>query len=76
MNWQPIETAPKDGTLFLAFCPETEPFYDGVWSFRPKGPPGIAICRWDDYTCPQDHMWRPLGWVLAHIWMPLPEAPQ
>ena len=38
MTWQPIETAPKDGTEFLAYDPDL----------------GIVIADWDDgwhYDC-------------------------
>lgn len=90
-KWQSIDSAPKDGTLFLAFCPDMPAFYDGFWSFRPKGPPGIAVCHWDDYRDPQCGQLEPTGFVLSHIardsggsvyvlkpshWMPLPEPPK
>ncbi|HKS91110.1 MAG TPA: hypothetical protein VJQ83_04205, partial [Tepidiformaceae bacterium] len=90
-KWQSIDSAPKDGTLFLAFCPDMPAFYDGFWSFRPKGPPGIAVCNWDDYRDPQCGQLEPTGFVLSHIardsggsvyvlkpshWMPLPEPPK
>jgi hypothetical protein len=40
MSWEPIETAPKDGTWILAFCPASSSdelqwavtrFCDGMW---------------------------------------------
>lgn len=87
MNWMPIETAPKDGTHFLA----TSKFLDGE----------IFICTWKDKTLVhstgKEHH---IGWWLVGIperfyigygplfmmitqddlkpthWMPLPEPPQ
>ena len=61
MNWQPIETAPKDGTHFLVSDDE--------------GFMGVAM--WEDYetldfVCCYDE-----GWLKrdAKWWMPLPSPP-
>jgi hypothetical protein len=72
MEWQPISTAPKDGTRILIFCPRSshkvqeaswaipyESAPDGWWS-TPLGPAGRG------YTI--------LPEAATH-WMPLPEAP-
>jgi hypothetical protein len=32
MVWQPIETAPKDGSLFLAWCASDDHFFIGRWN--------------------------------------------
>lgn len=76
-RWQPIETAPKDGTTFLAYdTPE------GGLSM------GVVLCKWDSEEG-YDHTEWPPHWVamdpangddleccnLTH-WMPLPEPPQ
>jgi hypothetical protein len=61
MEWQPIETAPKDGRLILAAHDET---YQGgvvVISWRHE------YNAWADYDC---DFWKP-----SH-WMPLPEPPK
>lgn len=67
MEWQPIETAPRDGTVILAYWPSSSwgdgytyihpvVFYDGQW-----------IHDWDrdeETTLDPTH------------WMPLPTPPQ
>lgn len=60
-DWQPIETAPRDGTWFLAYSP------DGIT---------LGVARWHgggwaDSSDPYDdcHEWR-----LTH-WQPLPTPP-
>lgn len=71
-EWHPIETAPKDGTDFLAFCPASQ-YVDGgvaVMHFYDHGSiwGGIRISHvsgfeWDFDLMPPTH------------WMPLPEPP-
>lgn len=66
MNWQPIETAPKDGTPVLLFTGEgiLEAYYlYGEWNQSAchstyEGAGGVVI------SCKPTH------------WMPLPEAPK
>lgn len=62
-NWQPIETAPKDGTWILAVS-EGIPFVPSVvyWDSEAKG--------WteDEYESGEPE------WVLTH-WMPHPKNP-
>lgn len=85
MTWQPIDTAKKDGTVFLAFLPEgrlrkwhpgmVEGTVDHVW-----------LCTWDSYSDRQSGI-EP-GWIeplhpmigAQNIyrlkpthWMPLPD---
>lgn len=71
MGWQPIETAPKDGSYFLAVC-EADCGTRNHW-----------IVRWDadhdGFECGYDAeglFTAQIGMVpcLAH-WMPLPEPP-
>jgi hypothetical protein len=86
-DWQPIETAPKDGTYIIAF----EPDEDRAWK------PNIAIVQWHLPTSqhfePDDEdpdlyrkIIKPVGsgfwvggpwspWHATH-WMPLPEPPK
>ena len=60
MEWQPIETAPKDGTPVLA------------WLVNPSGDEYITVIKanrsggWD---------WRSIYFEPTH-WMPLPEPPK
>jgi hypothetical protein len=62
--WQPIETAPKDGTHILAVMP---------WL------PDAKILFWAPYAnewrCPASERGpNPEGWLPTH-WMPLPTPP-
>lgn len=70
MDWRPIETAPKDGTAFLAYLPNR----DG-WVARQD----ITILHysgwgggvWEDQSClGKRHLDEPTHWA------PLPDAPR
>ena len=61
-GWQPIETAPSDGTAFLAFWPQ---------AYQGKG--GMYVMLWHDdgfYTNTAAYELKPTHW------MPLPEPPK
>lgn len=61
-KWQPIETAPRDGTPALVYCPETGKRLMG--RLKKGGFENIAMKSQPiDYTC------------LTH-WMPLPQPPE
>ncbi|TXH14962.1 MAG: DUF551 domain-containing protein [Hyphomicrobiaceae bacterium] len=59
MDWQPISTAPRDGTLFLAWAPAAE----GL-------PAMFSLCAWhpDAGFCIDELR-------EASHWMPLPDPP-
>ena len=59
-EWQPIETAPKDGSQFLGWCPT---YYQG------KG--GQALCLWLEGDWYDNKAWV----VKPILWRPLPESP-
>ncbi len=69
--WQPIETAPKDGTAILlgsrggAWIGKWLPVY--VSGYRPDNP-------WSSLMLNHDHMGE--KWCKPTHWMPLPAAPQ
>ena len=77
MSWQPIETAPKDGTAVLLYGLwqgeingiADEPTTDiGYWAGGSSDEPGNdwwRISTGDAYAC----------WMRATHWMPLPEPP-
>ena len=64
MDWQPIETAPKDGTLIIV--------HGGVAYWRER------LNHWETagwYTITGiDYPGRPIQWEVKD-WMPLPPAP-
>jgi hypothetical protein len=68
MEWEPIETAPKDGTPFLAT--------DGRYYEVLNQPPGCELGVWAE-TRPGSGVWS--GSCVRNIdpthWMPLPPLP-
>ncbi len=83
MNWQPIATAPKDGTEVLLWTPEgvdvgewteqwgpcpDDPGNDGGWIGAKHAQPGCTGVR------RESHYWREAVAQPTH-WMPIPEAP-
>lgn len=79
--WQPIETAPKDGSSILLFGPcQWEDYYD-------EDPPhiGIGYYHEDEWREPEDPnkgRWRLISdnpysdYCQATHWMPLPPEPK
>jgi len=86
MEWQPIETAPKDG-YFLVYCPETLPEYEdydegGIWYRELINEPtpefiAVAMRNWDWNG--EIHAFAPFHFAeegKPTHWMPLPPPPQ
>lgn len=79
MEWQPIETAPRDGTVILAYCPEYGMRQTEMGRYR-EGSPGYA--RWEMGDGPRNYGWVWIEekhnsahtWKPTH-WMPLPPPP-
>lgn len=62
-EWQPIETAPKDGTRFLAPSIDSKTITIGRWEKTGE--------YWDDLTVGHlNKKWKPKHW------QPLPEPPE
>jgi hypothetical protein len=68
MKWQARDTAPKDGSDFLAY--HADDGYSGEWyvilSYDPQG--------YMDFKWQSDEGYHPIGF-FTH-WMPLPEPPE
>ena len=63
MTWQPIESAPMDGTLVLLF-----------WQrFVPNGNDGWAVGKFEDGRWTDDE--GECGWRQPTHWQPLPAPP-
>lgn len=81
-EWQPIETAPKDGTRFLAFVPDQEDCIAAIavafWNpgspsvnFKPTEDPDL----WRRTITENGHFELEGGWYFPTHWMPLPDPP-
>jgi hypothetical protein len=76
MKWQPIDTAPRDGSVILVFD------VDEAYASKPVGFTVMAV-RWCPYS--KDDFRAPGGQWFAHYgpcrarnptyWMPLPDPP-
>ena len=75
-NWQPIETAPKDGTWILVYAPPKEYIRDTRQMY---------LATWESlyYNCAKEwaygqngyeHAFRSGAYDVTH-WMPLPKPP-
>jgi hypothetical protein len=65
MSWQPIETAPMDGTLVLIAAHD-----NGM----PSQPRHVLIAKYDGEDWRQDDSEYSETWPPTH-WMPLPTPP-
>lgn len=82
MNWQPIETAPRDGTPILIWQPDADAYFGPRNSWRNKHADPMQY--FDDARWAIGY-WRPWpngGWgnrnatvVNPTHWMPLPPPP-
>lgn len=63
MQWQPMDTAPKDGSEFLAF--DSSRIFISRWDEYHPSRPGWGSDKADEYGWAED----PKGW------MPLPKRP-
>lgn len=83
-DWQPIETAPRDGTFILAWGPEpvSNPGYEArqtYWAFYGEGSMAKAAYDRDEGPSGSWSWSEPCrGWVFSWHpthWMPLPSPP-
>lgn len=71
-EWQPIETAPKDGSLVLLSNK------NGVWAgkYTPVYSSGfVPKNKWSSYLLNHDHFKAKKDITPTH-WMPLPKPPE
>lgn len=69
MSWQPIETAPRDGTIII-----------GIYLHIPEHPE-YGIVRWcEKWFSDESGSWTDqfadAQWMEPSYWMPLPEPPR
>jgi hypothetical protein len=75
-EWQPIETAPRDGTwIIVAGTSKVDPDYNVLFSEYGDDAVGMSIAKWDA------RQWRDqwddyYGPDCPTHWMPLPEPPK
>jgi hypothetical protein len=74
MEWQPIETAPKDGTHILVYFGPGCGIYQCFWSEEPFGKGIGSWCVTDNKY--EDRPLRGYSEGADSHWMPLPEPPK
>lgn len=76
MNWQPIETAPKDGTDFLAWGGQYEDFDSHIHALVWVPYNDIRVVSWSHDSNPPCFMGDDCNAHLPTHWMPLPQPPK
>lgn len=76
MDWQPIETAPKDGTEVILFYPGMKvQFRIGGWLVSETIHNGKTISKHEQWTSDSFFSSKESAYCPTH-WMPLPESPK
>ena len=75
MNWQPIETAPKDGTDILIVTSRFQTVCVAMWSNYCELGGFHAAPGWQVFDC--DDGYYSIGFTQEEVshWMPLPRPP-
>ena len=81
MEWQPIETAPKDGTRIILYFPRTDIVIGGSWQEVRDGDWESGYHYWFEWKVDDKlffmeddpDWWNPTHWMPL---MPLPEPPK
>jgi hypothetical protein len=66
MEWQPIETAPKDGSIFLVFLPDGVEVDDHTYTWPKKTFLEIVPARWHE---PNQRTHEEAGWYPPFFWL-------
>lgn len=69
MEWQPIESAPKDGTYVLIGNPKWEAVWQAYWETE------VPLRNWHKEGWQRFNS-RGQGLLFPTHWMPLPDAPK
>ncbi len=75
VKWQPIETAPQDGTPILLYYPERNCCIRGAWIEMTDGDWETGYKRWMEWQVDDELYIGDEGYEPTH-WMPLPPSPQ
>lgn len=74
-EWQPIETAPKDGSEILLGRSSNTKVYTAHWELEPSWAWKSAEPCWAVYMASDDYYSTYLHADWPSHWMPLPEPP-
>ena len=66
-EWQPIETAPRDGSVFMTYLPPS------VANNGDQLGPRYDYANWDEEL--GDFIQHGCGWYMTTHWHPLPAPP-
>ena len=74
-EWQPISTAPKDGSAILLYFPHKDIVIRGSWG--PQGEADWEAGRddWDDWNTDNEVILQEDPAYAPTHWMPLPASP-
>jgi hypothetical protein len=77
-EWQPIETAPKDGTDIIAMYIHisTQIVHAAFWMSCVEGLDDPEDEGWWTYDWSEVSRTKMTGWMTPTHWMPLPEPPK
>lgn len=74
MDWQPIETAPKDGTKILLFQPDV---WNSDWNdYEGRYEPCVETGFYNDCGYPTGYYYPVFPINTPTHWMPLPSPPK
>ena len=69
-DWQPIETAPKDGTALLLYFPHIDLVIRGSWEWQGEGDWESSVSDWQDWTTDRDVVLQEDPSYAPTLWMP------